>query len=227
MLIDATQIRLRSDVPVGAYLSGGLDSSITTAIIRNYTKTHLDTFSISFSDQDFDESSYQHKMARFLGTDHHEILTTHENIGYAFPEVVWHTEVPILRTAPAPMYLLSKLVHEYDYKVVLTGEGADELLAGYDIFKEMKIRRFWAKYPASQKRPLLLRRLYPDISGMGSTNAFMLAFFKKGLTHTTSPYYSHTIRWTNTSRTWRFLARDQETPQGEIKPESLVLTAGF
>jgi len=227
LLVDATQIRLRSDVPVGAYLSGGLDSSITTAIIRNYTKTHLDTFSISFSDQDFDESSYQHKMARFLGTDHHEILATHENIGFAFPEVVWHTEVPILRTAPAPMYLLSKLVHEYDYKVVLTGEGADELLAGYDIFKEMKIRRFWAKYPASQKRPLLLRRLYPDISGMGRTSAFMLAFFKKGLTHTTSPYYSHTIRWTNTSRTWRFLARDQETPQGEIKPESLVLPAGF
>ena len=227
LLVDATQIRLRSDVPVGAYLSGGLDSSITTAIIRNYTKTHLDTFSISFSDQDFDESSYQHKMARFLGTDHHEILATHENIGFAFPEVVWHTEVPILRTAPAPMYLLSKLVHEYDYKVVLTGEGADELLAGYDIFKEMKIRRFWAKYPASQKRPLLLRRLYPDISGMGRTSAFMLAFFKKGLTHTTSPYYSHTIRWTNTSHTWRFLARDQETPQGEIKPESLVLPAGF
>ncbi|MGD0612070.1 MAG: asparagine synthase (glutamine-hydrolyzing) [Anaerolineales bacterium] len=227
LLVDATQIRLRSDVPVGAYLSGGLDSSITTAIIRNYTKTHLDTFSISFSDQDFDESPYQRKMANFLGTDHHEILTTCENIGFAFPEVVWHTEVPILRTAPTPMFLLSKLVHEYDYKVVLTGEGADELLAGYDIFKEMKIRRFWAKDPTSQKRPLLLRRLYPDISGMGSTSAFRLSFFKKGLTHTTSPYYSHTIRWTNTSRTWRFLARDQEAPEGEITPDSLVLPAGF
>jgi asparagine synthase (glutamine-hydrolysing) len=227
LLVEATQIRLRSDVPVGAYLSGGLDSSITSAIIRNYTKTHLDTFSISFSDQDFDESPYQRKMANFLGTDHHEILTTYENIGFAFPDVVWHTEVPLLRTAPTPMFLLSKLVHEYDYKVVLTGEGADELLAGYDIFKEMKIRRFWAKDPTSQKRPSLLRRLYPDISGMGSNSAFVLAFFKKGLTNTTSPYYSHTIRWTNTSRTWRFLAGVQEAPEGEIAPDSLVFPAGF
>jgi asparagine synthase (glutamine-hydrolysing) len=227
LLLDATQIRLRSDVPVGAYLSGGLDSSILAAIIRTKTKTHLDTFSISFSDQDFDESLYQHKMANFLGTDHHEILITSDDIGVALPEVVWHTEVPILRTAPTPMYFLSKLVHEHDYKVVMTGEGADELLAGYDIFKEMKIRRFWAKNPASQKRPLLLHRLYPDISGMGSTGAFMLAFFKKGLTHTTSPYYSHTIRWTNTSRTWRFLAGDLEAPEGEITPDSIALPEGF
>lgn len=227
LLVDATQIRLRSDVPVGAYLSGGLDSSITTAIIRNHTKTHLDTFSISFSDPDFDESSCQHQMSNFLGTNHHEILTTYENIGEALPEVVWHAEVPILRTAPVPMFLLSKLVHQHDYKVVLTGEGADELLAGYDIFKEMKIRRFWAKDPASQKRPLLLRRLYPDISGMGSASAFMLAFFKKGLTHTISQYYSHALRWANTSRTWRFLARGQEVPEGEIAPDFLMLPAGF
>ena len=182
LLVDATRIRLRSDVPVGAYLSGGLDSSIMAAIIRTETKTQLDTFSISFSDQDFDESPYQRKMANFLGTEHHEILITHENIGFAFPEVIWHTEVPLLRTAPTPMFLLSKLVHEHDYKVVITGEGADELLSGYDIFKEMKIRRFWAKDPSSKKRPLLLRRLYPDISGMGGSSAFMLAFFNKDLT---------------------------------------------
>jgi len=227
LLVDATQIRLRSDVPVGAYLSGGLDSSITTAIIRNYTKTHLDTFSISFSDQDFDESPYQRKVAGFFGTNHHEILAAYGNIGFTFPKVVWHTEVPILRTAPTPMFLLSKLVHECDYKVVLTGEGADELLAGYDIFKEMKIRRFWARHPDSQKRPLLLRRLYPDISGMGGSSAFMLAFFKKDLTHTASPYYSHALRWTNTSRTWRFLTRDKKTQEGELAPSSPVLPAGF
>ncbi|MFZ5911602.1 MAG: asparagine synthase (glutamine-hydrolyzing) [Chloroflexota bacterium] len=227
LLVDATRIRLRSDVPVGAYLSGGLDSSLITAIIRNYTQAHLDTFSIAFADQDFDESPYQRKMAGFLGTDHHEILTTSEKIGTALLEVVWHTEVPILRTAPMPMFLLSKLVREHNYKVVLTGEGADELLAGYDIFKEMKIRRFWARDPASQKRPLLLRRLYPDIPGMGSSSAFVLAFFKKDLTHTASPYYSHAIRWNNTARTWRFLAGEQEAPAGEITPASLLLPAGF
>ena len=226
LLTDSTRIRLRSDVPVSAYLSGGLDSSITTAIIRNLINTHIDTFSISFSDINFDESPYQRKMANFLGTDHHEILTTNENIGLSFPEVVWHTEVPILRTAPAPMFLLSKLVHESDYKVVFTGEGADEILAGYDIFKEMKIRRFWAKNPDSQKRPLLLQRLYPDIFGMNS-NPYLQAFFKKDLTDTMSPYYSHIIRWKNTSRTWRFLTEDQKAPNGEIAPDAQVLPPGY
>jgi asparagine synthase (glutamine-hydrolysing) len=227
LLIDATRIRLRADVPVGAYLSGGLDSSITAAIIRNYTHSHLDTFSISFSDPEFDESVYQRQMASYLGTDHHEAFITHEDIGRVFPEVIWHTETPILRTAPAPMYQLSQRVREQGYKVVLTGEGADELLAGYDIFKEMKIRRFWARNPASQKRPLLLRRLYPDISGMGQSGAFLLAFFQKDLANTSSPYYSHAIRWSNTARTWRFLAGDQEAPAGGIVPEGLSLPGGF
>jgi asparagine synthase (glutamine-hydrolysing) len=207
LLIDSSRIRLRADVPVGAYLSGGLDSSITAAIIQKYTDTHLDTFSISFSDPDFDESYYQLQMADYLGTDHHVVYCTHEDIGHIFPEVIWHTETPILRTAPAPMFLLSKLVRQHNYKVVLTGEGADEFLAGYDIFKEALVRRFWARNPASQIRPLLLGRLYPDIQGLGgSRSAFQMAFFKRGLTETDSPYYSHTIRWNNTARNLRFFA---------------------
>lgn len=207
LLVDASRIRLRADVPVGAYLSGGLDSSITAAIIQKYTDTHLDTFSISFSDPDFDESYYQLYMADYLGTDHHSVYCTHEDIGQIFPEVIWHTETPILRTAPAPMYLLSKLVREHNYKVVLTGEGADEFLAGYDIYKEALIRRFWAKNPASQIRPLILSKLYPDIQGLGgSRSAYQMAFFKRGLTETDSPYYSHVIRWNNTSRNLRFFA---------------------
>jgi len=172
-----------------------------------YTDTHQDTFSISFSDPDFDESYYQVQMADYLGTDHHSVYCTHEDIGQIFPEVIWHTETPILRTAPAPMYLLSKLVREHNYKVVLTGEGADEFLAGYDIFKEALIRRFWAKNPASQIRPLILGRLYPDIQGLGgSRSAFQMAFFKRGLTETDSPYYSHAIRWNNTGRNLRFFS---------------------
>jgi asparagine synthase (glutamine-hydrolysing) len=214
LLIDATRIRLRADVPVGAYLSGGLDSSITTAVIRNYTNTHLDTFSISFSDPEFDESYYQLQMADFLGTEHHVVFCTHEDIGQIFPNVIWHTETPLLRTAPAPMFLLSRLVRENNYKVVLTGEGADEFLGGYDIFKEMKIRRFWAQQPDSQARPRLFQRLYPDIKGLDATRgSYLAAFFKRDLLDTASPYYSHAIRWGNTARTRRFLA--SPTPQSE------------
>jgi len=209
LLIDATRIRLRADVPVGAYLSGGLDSSTTTALIRSYNPNRLDTFSISFSDKNFDESNYQAQMAKFLGTDHHEIFCNYQDIGNAFPEVIWHTETPILRTSPAPMFLLSQLVRQHNFKVVMTGEGADEFLAGYDIFKEMKIRRFWANDPESNLRPRLLSRIYPDIAAFGgrlnASGAFMTAFFKKDLALTKSPYYSHLIRWKNTARSWRFL----------------------
>ena len=79
----------------------------------------------------------------------------------SFPDVVAHAERPLLRTAPAPMFLLSRAVRDSGIKVVLTGEGADELFAGYDLFREAKVRRFWARQPDSTIRPLLLGRLYP------------------------------------------------------------------
>src|SRR4029453_3309589 len=133
--------------------------------------------------------------------DHRMVECTHADIGRAFPEVVWHAETAILRTAPAPMFLLSGLVHDAGIKVVLTGEGADEFLAGYDVFKEMKVRRFWARQPNSPLRPLLLRRLYPDIADLGSVNeAYLRAFYKRGLADIASPYYSHALRWSNTAR---------------------------
>ena len=216
LLIDATRLRLRADVPVGAYLSGGLDSSTLAAVVRRFTDTPLDTFSISFSDTRFDESAFQLQMARALGTEHHVVNVTHSDIGRAFPDVVWHSEIPILRTAPAPMFLLSRLVRQHGYKVVLTGEGADEFLAGYDIFKEANIRRFWARQPASRWRPALFRRLYPDVPQLSSTgDAFLRAFFKEGLTDVEAGDYSHAIRWRNARRTLRMFSREFRDRAGE------------
>ena len=228
LLIDATLIRLRADVPVGAYLSGGLDSSTTTAIIRKYAPNQLDTFSIAFSDPDFDESEFQRRMADILGTDHQVIYCTQPDIGRVFPDVIWHTEIPTLRTAPAPMFMLSGLVRDRNLKVVITGEGADEFLGGYDIFKEMTIRRFWAKEPDSEWRPLLLKRLYPEISGLGGSNeAFVRAFFKRNLTDTNSPFYSHLIRWSNTGRLQRLLLSQQSTSIPEWAQELVPLPSKF
>ena len=116
LLIDACRIRLRADVPVGSYLSGGLDSSTIAAVVRRYTSNRLVTFSIAFSDEKFDESEFQKQMAAHLGTDHHVVRATHEDIGRVFPDVVWHTEIPIMRTAPAPMFLLSKLVRRNKFQ---------------------------------------------------------------------------------------------------------------
>ena len=209
LLVDATQIRLRADVPVAAYLSGGLDSSTTAAIIRNYTNSPLDTFSITFEDPNFDEREFQFRMADFLGTDHHIVHASYAEIGRVFPDVIWHTETPILRTSPAPLFILSELVRKHNYKVVMTGEGADEFLAGYNIFKEAKIRRFWARQPGSQLRPLLLRRLYPYISDLSSSSgAYLQAFFGEGLEQVDSYDYSHALRWRNTGRIRRFFSTD-------------------
>ncbi len=231
LLIDATRIRLRADVPVGAYLSGGLDSSTIAAIIRNYTGNRLDTFSIAFDDAEFDESGFQQRMARFLGTDHQVVRATHADIGRIFPDVVWHTEAPLLRASPAPMFLLSRLVRSSGYKVVLTGEGADEFLAGYDIFKEAKVRRFWARQPDSRRRPLLFRRLYPWITGFtGGAGAYLAAFFRDGLEDGAAPDYSHRPRWRTTARTRRFFSdalRGAITESGEPADAGPVYPDGF
>jgi asparagine synthase (glutamine-hydrolysing) len=104
------------------------------------------------------------------------------------------------------MYLLSGLVQQNGLKVVLTGEGADEFLGGYNIFKEAKVRRFWARYPDSSIRPLLLKRLYPYVQGLGSGSSYLEAFFRKGLAETDRPEYSHAIRWANSSPLRRFFS---------------------
>lgn len=199
LLKDATRIRLRSDVPVGCYLSGGIDSSFVTALVRSIHRGPLKTFSITFDDADLDERSFQTQVAEFLQTEHQTSHAADEQLVAAFPEVVWHAEAPLLRSAPAPMYLLSKLVRENGYKVVLTGEGADEILGGYDIFKEAKIRQFWAAQPNSKLRPLLLRRLYPYMPALQmQAGAYLKKFFRPA--HPEDGFDSHRSRWELTSQ---------------------------
>lgn len=223
LLVDATRLRLRADVPVGAYLSGGLDSSTITTLIRDHTSNYLRTFSIAFSDPNFDERGFQEAMVAYLRTDHSRVECTQVDIGRVFPQVIWHTEMPILRTSPAPMYLLSRLVQENGFKVVLTGEGADEFLAGYNIFKEAKVRRFWARQPDSRVRPLLLRKLYPyvpQLSGRGG--AYLKAFFKAGLTDVEDPAYSHAVRWRNTAALKRLFSDEMQAAVSGHDPVSAL-----
>lgn len=206
LLVDATRLRLRADVPVGAYLSGGLDSSTIAALVQR-ENPNLQTFSITFDDASFDESRFQERMARRLQVQHQTVHCASADIGRVFPEVVWHAETPLLRTAPAPMYLLSRQVRNAGFKVVLTGEGADEILAGYDIFKEDRVRRFWARNPASTWRSLLLRRLYADVRGLQrSDHRYLEAFFKNGLADVDQKGYSHRLRWRNTARLKSFFS---------------------
>ena len=209
LLTDATRLRLRSDVPVGAYLSGGLDSSITAALAKNLNRERLCTFSVEFENPEYDESVFQQEVVRRLGTEHRTVRCSHDDIGRVFPNVIRHTEVPILRTAPAPLFLLSRLVRESGYKVVLTGEGADEAFGGYDIFKEAKLRRFWSRQPDSKSRPLLLKRLYPYMKNIQSQPpAYLKAFFQVRPQDLNSPFFSHLPRWELTSKLKAFLTPD-------------------
>jgi len=200
LFYNSVKIRLRADVEVAAYLSGGIDSSTTVSYIKNIEPGVLNTFSIGFEDKDFDESSYQNEAARYLNTNHKAIECTGREIADSFPKVVWHSETPLTRTAPVPMFLLSRLVRENNIKVVITGEGADEMLAGYDIFKEAMIRRFWAKQPNSAIRPLLLKKLYPYMPQIRHANPMILKmFYGYKLEDTENPLYSHLIRWNNSN----------------------------
>ena len=149
----AVDFRLRADVPVGAYLSGGLDSSVIGSLAAERVGGRLVSFGIGFEDARFDESAEQAAIARHVGSLHHALRCDGAAIAASLQDVVWQCETPLLRTSPVPLYLLARRVREAGIKAVLSGEGADELLAGYAIFGEDQIRRFWARRPDSKWRP--------------------------------------------------------------------------
>ena len=197
-LSEACRLRLRADVTVGTYLSGGLDSSIITWLSKANHQPDLQTFSIAFSDAGYDESAFQNLVAGDIGTAHHRLSVGRESIAEHFQRAIWHTETPMHRTAPIPLMQLSGMVRSAGMKVVLSGEGADEVFGGYDQFKENKIRRFWARSPSSTWRKRLLDRLEPNVPRSGPrTRAFWYAFYQEGLGDTHRPGYSHYPRWRN------------------------------
>jgi asparagine synthase (glutamine-hydrolysing) len=207
----ATNLRmLRADVAVGSYLSGGLDSSLVAALALRAKGARFRTFSLRFDDAEYDETAYQRTMRDFLGSEHAEVVVSRRSIADVFPDVIRHTERPILRTAPAPMFLLSRLVRDEGIKVVLTGEGADEMFAGYDLFREAKLRRFWAKRPSSECRPRLLEKLYPYLARSPvSQKAIARKFFGRGLENAKLPGFSHEPRWHTTSALLRLFSPEQ------------------
>lgn len=207
LLSDAVRLRLQADVPLGAYLSGGLDSSATVALMCALGQRNVRTFSIAFDEAEFDESAEQAAMVRHLGTDHTVLRCSRRAIGEAFPAFVRQVETPVLRTAGTPLMLLARQVREAGYKVVLTGEGADEVFGGYDLFKEAKVRRFWARQPGSRFRPALLGRLYGYLENSPVQHAALAqSFFGRGMEHLARPVFAHVPRWTSSQHALRFLA---------------------
>jgi asparagine synthase (glutamine-hydrolysing) len=165
LMRDSVRLRLRADVTVGTYLSGGLDSSLITAMAVQEAGEPVEAFSVAFRDAEFDEGEHQRAVADALGVRHHQLTIDDTDIGAAFMDTIWHTETPSVRTAPIPLGLLARSVREAGIVVVATGEGADELFWGYDLFKEAKIRAFCLREPGSDARPALFDRLYAHLGG--------------------------------------------------------------
>ncbi len=211
LLVDAVRVRLRADVPVGCYLSGGLDSSGIAALTARRFNADLSTFGIRFEQEAFDEGPHQQTMAALLGTHHREVRASTPGIGTSFAEMLWHAEKPVLRTAPVPLLMLSRAVRDSGLKVVLTGEGADEIFGGYNIFKEAKVRQFWARQPASSARAALVGQLYGYVFREERAKSFLNSFFGSGLAQYDDPLFSHMVRWRNTSRIKAFFAAELQS----------------
>jgi asparagine synthase (glutamine-hydrolysing) len=206
LLDDAIRLRLRADVPVAAYLSGGLDSAVICALAQKQLAGALQTFSVTFAHRRYDERAFQKEVADALATEHHSVHVTDEDIGETLPRVVEHAENVLLRTAPAPFFRLSALVRDHHTKVVLTGEGADEVFLGYDLFKETQVRAFWARQPQSICRPRLFQRLYRYLPLSTQSPEMLRQFYGIGLANPGAIEFSHLIRWTNSGRITRFLS---------------------
>ena len=217
LLEDSVKIRCQADVPVGLYLSGGMDSALVAALMKK-AGAPPETFSVTFADHKYDESTNQKAVTDFLSLKNTAYRCIPEDLGPGMEVVVRCAEQPLMRTAPVPLFYLAKRAREQGTKTVMAGEGADEFLLGYDIFKETKIRRYWAREPRSRRRPALLDRLYTFLPFVRGNASYMKSFFSQGLEGWKDPLYSHLPRWNATSNIRRFFSGELALEAGNYDP---------
>jgi asparagine synthase (glutamine-hydrolysing) len=133
-LTDAVRSHLMSDVPIGLFLSGGIDSTALAALMASMVKEPIKTFSVGFPEREGNELRYARLAARSINSDHHEVVITGEDFFRTLPRLIWHEDEPIAFPSSVPLYFVSALAREH-VKVVLTGEGSDELFCGYNRYR--------------------------------------------------------------------------------------------
>lgn len=200
LIESAVKKRLVADVEVGTYMSGGLDSSIVTYFAKKYS-SNLKTFSITFQDKQFDESTHQAVLKNFFHTDHYSLNITTNDLAENFIPAVIASESIVFRSAFVPMFMLSKLVKDQNLKVVLTGEGADELFGGYDIYREAIFLENWAANNNDSEASNYIRKLYHYLPDFNENNIkFLTAFYKSQTSHINQTFGSHISRWKSGSQ---------------------------
>jgi asparagine synthase (glutamine-hydrolysing) len=143
-LEETVRMRLMSDVPLGMFLSGGVDSSAIAALIKRNASGPVKTFAVGYEEARFSELSYAAQVARTLGTDHHEVTVGMDQFFDQLPELIWHEDKPITWPSSVSLYFVSKLAAE-QVKVVLTGEGSDELYGGYERYRWNMLNQKYAQ----------------------------------------------------------------------------------
>ncbi|HEV2763633.1 MAG TPA: asparagine synthase C-terminal domain-containing protein, partial [Pyrinomonadaceae bacterium] len=148
------RIRLVSDVPLGAFLSGGIDSSAVVGLMARHSARPVKTFSIGFREDSFDELKYARLAAKHFSTDHHEFVVTPQEVCSTVEKLVWHFDEPFADSSALPTYAVSRLAREH-VTVALSGDGGDELFAGYTRYVTDRRRGGFARLPAFVRRGLM------------------------------------------------------------------------
>lgn len=211
----SVEVRLRSDVEVGVYLSGGLDSSIVARLATDLSSHEVRTFSVEFEDRDLDESGSQQKVARYLGTRHSAISISTADVVENFPAAIHHAEVPVFRTALVPMYLLSRHVRDAGIKTILSGEGADEAFLGYSLFRETMLRAAWDELSDGERQDRVAV-LHPELAHFGPEHRVHVTGLLSQFTKEQLPgLFSHELRYQNGKFVQRLL-KDRSEPFGDL-----------
>ena len=156
-LEESVRLRLMSDVPLGLFLSGGLDSSAIAAIMSRLLPQRVKTFAVGYPEQPYSELSCAARVARHIGTDHREVVVGMEDFFNALPMVIWHEDEPAAWPSSVPLYFVSRLAAEH-VTVALTGEGSDELFAGYARYRMHALNQRW--FDLYRICPASLRRVF-------------------------------------------------------------------
>lgn len=154
LIEDSVRIRLMSDVPLGTFCSGGVDSSLVTSFAARLVGKPINTFSVGFFENDYDETEYAEEVSRLYGTLHHEIRLNNEEFAELLPAMIWHNDEPLNFPNSVLIYAISRLAKKH-VTVVLTGEGADELFAGYPRYQVPRFLGAFKSLPAFARRALL------------------------------------------------------------------------
>jgi len=177
-LEETVQMRLMSDVPLGMFLSGGVDSSAIAALMSRMVEGRVKTFAVGYAEEQYSELGYARQVADIIGTDHHEVSVSMDDFFDALPRLIWHEDEPITWPSSVSLHFVSKLASEH-VKVVLTGEGSDELFAGYGRYRFYLMNNRWLK-PYS----MLPGAVRGAIRGMVANSSLLSGNFRRKLQHT-------------------------------------------